>query len=100
MIFVADAVLGEVQALLFVWQAQYLVKLKCHFSCQAQYLVKFKCHLSWQAQYLVKFKCHFSAGVYFVKLKRHFSWQAQYLVKFGKLAGAQNVVFSTTKCSS
>ena len=23
-----------------VWQAQYLVKFKCHFSWQAQYLVK------------------------------------------------------------
>ena len=49
------------------WQAQYLVRFKCHISWQAQYLVKFKC-FSWQAQYLVKFKCHFS-------------WQAQYLVK-------------------
>ena len=26
---------------LFAWQAQYLVKFKCHFSWQAQYLVKF-----------------------------------------------------------
>ena len=24
----------------FVWQGQYLVKLKCHFSWQAQYSVK------------------------------------------------------------
>ena len=24
----------------FVWQAHYLVKLKCHFSLQAQYSVK------------------------------------------------------------
>ena len=38
---------------LFAWQAQYLVKFKCHVSRQAQYLVKFKCHFSWQAQYLV-----------------------------------------------
>ena len=53
-----------------VWQAQYLVRFKCHFSWLAQYLVRFKCHFSWQAQYLVKFKCHFS-------------WQAQYLVKVG-----------------
>ena len=26
-----------------------------YFSWQAQYLVKFKCHFSWQAQYSVKF---------------------------------------------
>ena len=71
----------------FAWQAQYLVKFKCPFSWQAQYLVKVKCHFSWQEQYLVKFKCHFS-------------WQAQYLVKFGKIAGARNVVFFNTKCSS
>ena len=25
----------------FLWQAQYLVRLNCHFSCQAQYFVKF-----------------------------------------------------------
>ena len=39
----------------FVAGAQYLVKLKCHFSWQAQHLVKFKCHFSWHAQYGVKF---------------------------------------------
>ena len=26
---------------LFSWQAQYLVKLECHFSCHAQHFVKF-----------------------------------------------------------
>ena len=56
---VAGAILGEAQVSLS-WQAQYLVKVKCHFSWQAQYLVKVKCHFSWQAQYLVKFKCHFA----------------------------------------
>ena len=85
----------------FSWQAQYLVKVKCHFSWQAQYLVKVKCHFSWQAQYLVKVKCHFSwQAQYLVKLKCHFSLQAQYLVKFGKIAGARNVLFFNTKCSS
>ena len=85
----------------FSWQAQYLVKVKCHFSWQGQYLVKVKCHFSWQAQYLVKVKWHFSwQAQYLVKVKCHFSWQAQYLVKFGKIAGARNVVFFNTKCSS
>ena len=28
-------------------QAQYLVKIKCHFSWQVQYLVTFKCYFSW-----------------------------------------------------
>ena len=35
-----------------------------------------------------------------MKVKCHFSWQAQYLVKFAKIAGARNVVFFKTKCSS
>ena len=30
LLFVVGAVLGEVQV--FSWQAQYLVKFKCHFS--------------------------------------------------------------------
>ena len=70
-LFVAGAAFGEVHASLFSWQAQYLVKFKCHFS--------------WQAQYLVKFKCHFS-------------WQAQYSVKFGMIAGARNVVIFNRSC--
>ena len=36
-----------------MWQAQYLVKFKCHILWQAQYLVKLKCRILWQAQYLV-----------------------------------------------
>ena len=36
-----------------MWQAQHLLKFKCHFSLQAQYLVKFKSHFKGQAQYLL-----------------------------------------------
>ena len=43
----------------------------------------------------------FVAGaVYLLKLNCHFSWHAQYSVKCGMIAGAPNVVFFHTKCSS
>ena len=42
----------------------------------------------------------FVAGaVYLLKLNCHFSWQAQYM-KFGMIAGARNVIFFNTTCSS
>ena len=42
-------VMRSTDAIHFVWQAQYLVKLECDFSWQAQYLVKVECDFSWQA---------------------------------------------------
>ena len=46
------------------------------FSWQAQYLVKFKCHFSWQAQHSVKFGMIAGArNVAFFNRKR--SWRAR-----------------------
>ena len=44
-------------------------------------------HFAWQAHYLVKLECDFS-------------WQAQHFVQFWEIAGARNVIFFHTKCTS
>ena len=53
-LFLACAVLGEGQGLLFVIGAIVGEILMSFFSWQVQYLVKLKCNISWKVQYLVK----------------------------------------------